>query len=276
MNHFITNKSKLMSFEEYLKRQNLSENTILAYASAIAVFFHKHEKISQTELNNYRDFLLKKYSPKTVNLKIQGINRYLSFIHKEKLQLKFVKIQQKTYLENVISEQEYLILKNRLKTDGKIKWYFIVWFLAATGLRVGELVKLHVQDIHKCYMEIYSKAQKCRRVYIPQKLYCELFKWLASENRKSGFLFTNRFGSQLTTRGIAIQLKTYANEYGINPVVVHPHSFRHFFAKQFLQKCPDITFLADLLGHENLATTRIYLRRTSDEQQQLVNKTVTW
>ena len=45
--------------------------------------------------------------------------------------------------------------------------------------------------------------------------------------------------------------------------MVYPHSFRHLFAKNFIERNPDIALLADLMGHENIETTRIYLRRTS-------------
>ena len=48
------------------------------------------------------------------------------------------------------------------------------------------------------------------------------------------------------------------------------------YAKNFLEKCNDLAMLADLMGHENIETTKIYLRRTSNEQQSIVNKVVTW
>ena len=51
---------------------------------------------------------------------------------------------------------------------------------------------------------------------------------------------------------------------------------RHRYAKNFLEKYNDIALLADLMGHESIETTRIYLRRTASEQQELVNKIVTW
>lgn len=61
-----------------------------------------------------------------------------------------------------------------------------------------------------------------------------------------------------------------------NQKVVYPHSFRHRYAKNFLEKYNDIALLADLMGHESIETTRIYLRRTASEQQALVDKIVTW
>ena len=72
------------------------------------------------------------------------------------------------------------------------------------------------------------------------------------------------------------QFKNYADKYGLDKKVVYPHSFRHRYAKNFLDKYNDIALLADLMGHESIETTRIYLRRTASEQQALVDKIVTW
>ncbi|MCS2762164.1 tyrosine-type recombinase/integrase [Bacteroides ovatus] len=92
----------------------------------------------------------------------------------------------------------------------------------------------------------------------------------------SGYIFLNRFGERITTRGIAQQLKHFAEKYGMNKEVVYPHSFRHRFAKNFLDRFNDLALLADLMGHESIETTRIYLRRTASEQQKIVDKVVNW
>ena len=73
-----------------------------------------------------------------------------------------------------------------------------------------------------------------------------------------------------------MQLKNYAQRYGLNENVVYPHSFRHLFAKNFLDRYNDIALLADLMGHESIETTRIYLRRTAAEQRNIVDKIVNW
>lgn len=71
-------------------------------------------------------------------------------------------------------------------------------------------------------------------------------------------------------------LKRFAIRYGINPDVIYPHSFRHRFAKNFIERNSDIALLADLMGHENLETTRIYLRRTALEQREAVDSIIDW
>lgn len=86
----------------------------------------------------------------------------------------------------------------------------------------------------------------------------------------------NKYGDRITTRGISGQLKKMAVRYGIDPVVIYPHSFRHRFAKSFLERCNDIAFLADLMGHESIETTRIYLRKTSTEQRAIVDEVIDW
>lgn len=68
----------------------------------------------------------------------------------------------------------------------------------------------------------------------------------------------------------------FSEKYGMNREVVYPHSFRHRFAKNFLDRFNDIALLADLMGHESIETTRIYLRRTASEQQKIVDKIVNW
>ena len=263
-------------FETHLRKENLSENTISSYVMTVKLFQSLSDEITKKSLLAFKGYLIETYKPKTVNLRIQAINKYLEFIKKEKLKLQPIKLQQKTFLENVISDADYKYLKNCLKRDGNMDWYFVVRYLAATGARVSELIQIKVEHVMLGYYDIYAKGGKIRRLYIPKKLREETQRWLEQKNIDSGFLFLNRFGERITTRGIAQQLKSFAIKYGINPKVVYPHSFRHRFAKNFLEKYNDIALLADLMGHESIETTRIYLRRTASEQQAIVDKIITW
>lgn len=263
-------------FERSLKQEGLSKNTIEAYLWTVNYFDASYGEYNEENLHAYKGYLVEYFKPKTVNLRIQAINKYLDFIGSKTLRLKAVRIQQKPFLENVISISDYRFLKTRLKKDGNDMWYFIVWYLGATGARVSELVKIKVEHVEDGFIDMYSKGGKLRRLYIPKRLQRETLKWLGSQNRRNGYLFTNRYGAQITTRGISQQLKNYANKYGLDEKVVYPHSFRHMFAKSFLAKCNDIALLADLMGHESIETTRIYLRRTASEQRDMVDQVVTW
>lgn len=263
-------------FEDSLRKNNLSENTIESYLWTVDYYFKNYESISKENLLAYKGFLIEYFKPKTVNLRIQAMNKYLEFIEMDCLKLKAVKVQQKNFLENVISNADYKFLKNQLKKDKNTEWYFVVWYLAATGARVSELIQIKIEHVQLGYFDLYSKGGKLRRLYIPKKLKEETLIWLKDTNRVSGYLFLNRYGERITPRGISQQLKKYADKYGLDKKVVYPHSFRHRYAKNFLEKYNDIALLADLMGHESIETTRIYLRRTASEQQELVDKIVTW
>lgn len=97
------------------------------------------------------------FKPKTVNLRIQAMNKYLG---KEKLRLKAVKVQQKNFLKNVISNADYNFLKKQLKKDGNMEWYFSVWYLAATGAKVSELIQIKIEHVEIGYFDLYSKGGK--------------------------------------------------------------------------------------------------------------------
>lgn len=169
-----------------------------------------------------------------------------------------------------------MYFKKCLKEDDELFWYFVIRFLAATGARVSELIQIKVEHVKLGYLDLYSKGGKLRRIYIPKSLQEEAIAWLAEKKQDSGFIFLNQRGQRITTRGISGELKKFAEKYGIDTKVVYPHSFRHRFAKSFLDRCNDIAFLADLMGHESIETTRIYLRKTATEQREIVDSIIDW
>ena len=264
------------SFKSHLERSGLSQNTVSSYMETVRFFLSRYGKVNPETLAEYKTWLIDNYKPKTVNLRLHAINRYLRYIRKESYILKGIKEGGKTSLENVIGKADYRFFKRRLKADGCDDGYFAVWFMAATGARISELLQMKAEHVFQGYVDLYSKGGKLRRIYFPKSLRKEAAKWLRKKGAESGYLFLNRSGKVITSRGMALKLERYARKYGIDPKLVHPHAFRHLFAKSFLEKCNDISFLADLLGHESIETTRIYLRRTSREQHEVLDRIVTW
>ena len=151
-----------ITFEEYLRKENLSENTITSYLWTVNYFNANYDVVSKENLLSYKGYLMEFFnqiiaklqrkkrnmSPKTVNLRIQAINKYLEYLEEQHLQLKAVKVQQKNFLENVISNADYNFLKKQLKKDNNMEWYFVVWYLAATGARVSELIQIKIEHIN--------------------------------------------------------------------------------------------------------------------------------
>ena len=263
-------------FETFLRRLDLAKNTVSSYVWTVNYFERTYKDFNKKNLLAYKGYLVEHFKPQTVNLRLQAINKYLEFIKQDKLKLRFIKVQQKSFLENVISNADYKFLKSSLLNDGYKDWYFIVWFMTATGSRVSELLQIKAEHVQIGHLDLYTKGGKMRRIYIPRTLQKEALQWLQEQQISTGYIFLNRFGERITTRGIAMQLKHFADKYGLKREVVYPHSFRHRYAKNFLDRFNDIALLADLMGHESIETTRIYLRRTASEQRKIVDKIVNW
>lgn len=265
----------MKTFARYLLEKGYAENTISSYTFAIDQLTNRVQPFTNQSLLAHKEWLVSSFAPKTANNRIGAINAYLDFIAFDGIRLKGVRIQQKPFLDNVISNEQYTQMKDGLKRDGDWFWYFVVRFLGCTGARVSELRQFRVCHVDAGYMDIISKGQKLRRVWIPLTLKCECAAWKdgASSNE---LLFPGKRNEAITSRGISLGLKRSALRYGIDQNVVYPHSFRHLFAKNFIANNPDIALLADLMGHESIETTRIYLRRTANEQRAAVDAAIVW
>lgn len=266
-----------MKFNDYLVDLEESENTIKQYQYSLKTY--KSEIGSLLNKNNfklYKEKLLIKRKPKTVNVRIAGIIKFIKFYadykkdkRYEEIIIKNVKMQNKTYLNNVISLEEFKMMYEYARnTKKREKYYYIIKFMGYTGARISEVIKLNVKSVKNGYMEIISKGSKFRRIYIPKEFQTELLDWIKEKNIEDKLF-------DITPRGISGTLKKIAEELKIDSKKVHPHSFRHMFAINFLKNNKDITLLADLLGHSNLDTTKIYLRRTEEEQKEIINN-INW
>lgn len=273
-------KIDIERFRQYLEDTNKSRNTVAMYMFSIRQFVRLHGEFTKANATAYKGWLIGRYKPKTVNTRLMALNVYAEKVLKRlSLKVGYVREQQKPFLENVISDADYEYFKASLLKSGNARdrfYYFVIRFLAATGARISEFIQFKAEHVRAGHVDIYGKGGKVRRVYFPKSLRDDALAWLGETGRASGFLWTGRSGERLTQRGIAQQLKDYARRFKIPEAVVYPHSFRHRFAKNFLERFNDITLLADLMGHESIETTRIYLRRTAEEQREVVDRVITW
>lgn len=238
----------LEDFRTFLQLHNRSENTIRSYLFVVRQFYELFHTLSPDNLLLYKCYLIDHYKPQTVNLRIRSMNCFTAFLKLPYAKLLMVKHHNPPFLENVISLADYEYLKNCLLRDGKTNYYFVIRLMAGTGLRVSELVQLKIEHIWIGYIDLYSKGNRMRRVYIPKNIRQPCLKWIHDSRRTSGDLFLNRYGNRISVNGIRKQLSHLALLYDLDPSVLHPHTFRHLFAKKFIEQCSDIFLIGLSIG----------------------------
>lgn len=256
-------------FRNHLSKKGMSINTMDSYTDRIQRYFDKYSEINAENLMEF-EAELKAYSPKTANLTIVAMVRYFKYIGYTGYEFTRIKEQKRTFCDNVLNEEQY----NRLiewSKENSIQTYKIAKIIALTGVRVSELITLKTADLERGYADITGKGNKTRRIYFPKSMIEDISPYCTGE-----YLIESRYGGPISTRGVAENLARAGEKCGLPKDVMHPHSLRHFFAKQFLKEKNDITLLGDLLGHSNIATTAIYTRMTTEEQQNQINNIVNW
>lgn len=272
----ISFKKDMRYYKNYLLKEDLSPSTIKCYINIANKFFEEYHAITKLSLLKWKSKLMENYSPRGANQKIHAMNKYLTYINRKGLKLKSVKVQQRPFVDNVVTFDDYQYFLKRLKRDDDKITYFMVKFIACTGARVSELTKFKVEDVKKGYMDIYGKGRKFRRLYIPVKLQKEALTWLEDKQLEYGPIFTYR-DNPVKSSGVNSRLKRAAAKYPKLPLeCIYPHSFRHMYAKKLIANGVDLLLLSDLMGHSNLEVTRIYTRLSSSEQKAVVDKLVTW
>jgi integrase/recombinase XerD len=147
----------------------------------------------------------------------------------------------------------------------------IMELLYATGLRVGELVSLNLQDVDlsESYIRCTGKGSKERIVHLYPKALEELRRYLKEarmvllgQRRSEQSLFVNHRGERLTRQWVWTILKTYAQKAGITQNIT-PHTLRHSFATHLLQNGASLRHVQELLGHSSISTTQVYTHLTN-------------
>lgn len=269
---------RISEFAQYLAENEKAQNTIDCYTIAVRQYFEMPEtgaEVTKSGMIAFKQKVIESYSPKTAANRCIAMNQYCEFIGRPDCKVRTVKTPKRTSVENVITAEEYKRLLDGLEADGNMRIYWMVQFLAKTGARVSEFIQLERRHLGAGKAELWTKG-KIRRILIPEALIVESKEYFGSQPDNKWLFPSLATGGQLTARGVAEIIKKSGVKYGIRPEVLHPHSFRHFFAIQFLERNSNITLLSDLLGHESVDTTAIYLQLSEEEQRRQFSNTVNW
>ena len=264
------NQEFIRKFLSYLiDNEDYSQSTLTLYSFTAKKYFEYATEISSDNYKRFVSMLEEKgLSPKTIRLRITALERMAEFAGKT-IKIKRPKIQRTLDTNNIPTVAEYNRLVSYLQNHRNKDYYFFVKILATTGARVSEFLQISWEDILAGELIIKGKGNKYRRLFFNKKLQEEARVYVEQEN-KTGIV------AKMTSRGLSSIMKVWGQKCGIDTKKMHPHAFRHFFAKMFLKTDKDIMHLADILGHGSIDTTRIYLQKSYDEQKRDFNRKVTW
>ena len=286
-------KNDIEKFIKYLKEQkNYSKYTIINYEEDLYFLkaYLEKEGISYLDVDysvirlyfNYLDSF--NYSKNTIAKKITSARSFYKYLtrnnkiksnpfslcslpKKDKLLPKFLYYNE---LEEMFSscDDSNLGIRNRC----------ILELLYATGMRVGELVNIKLNDIDlkEKYIKILGKGNKERIVYFGDyaKEYLEKYIYEARDsllkNKKSDYLLINNSGTNLSARGVELVIKNIIKETSIKSNIT-PHVLRHTFATHLLNEGCDILSVQELLGHESLRATQVYTHITNEGLRNIYN-----
>lgn len=279
-------------------------NTILDYIDYISFEkgLSKNTKMSYlNDLKEYERFLEKKGITDSVDIKKEDIRSYLMFLDKEKcktstiarklttiknfhkylLKEHIVKVDEAEaierpklikYLPNTLTLEEVdklLDIKTITKFDYRNK--AMLELLYGTGIRVSELVTLtiHSIDLENCVIRLIGKGSKERIIPIGEYTIHYLKKYLSIreeflKKENTDYLFLNNHGKPITRQGFFKILKKLLEEKELNPNI-SPHTLRHSFATHLLNGGADLRSIQILLGHSDIATTKIYTHISNDK-----------
>lgn len=262
----------LEQYKRYLYAEEKAGNTIAKYMCDLKKFmeYSRGQEVTKEMMIAYKEYLLKErhYKVASINSYIVAVNRFFEYMGWYGICVKTLKIQRDAYCqeEKELMKTDYKKLVKTAKEEGKYRLAMIIQTICATGIRVSELSAVTVKSVQKGVIEVNNKG-KIRRVLIHNKLRRQLLAYASRRGISRGLIFCTKSGKPVHRNNIWRDMKQLCKKAGVNAEKVYPHNLRHLFAKSFYEVSRDISKLADILGHSNIETTRIYLRSNSREYQ---------
>jgi len=251
----------LQKYLRHLQEQERSAHTISKYAHDIGALceYLGGAPITKTALIGWKEHLAATLAPASINSMLVAVNGFLQFCGWAELRVKLLKIQKSAFLseEKELSRAEYERLVRAAKMQENERLALVIQTICATGIRVSELRFITAEAVQRGRAEISNKG-KLRVVFLPRALRKLLSDYLRRQGKTTGAMFTTRSGRPLDRSNIWRDMKALCQSAKVDAKKVFPHNLRHLFARTFYALDHDLSRLADILGHSNISTTRIY------------------
>lgn len=261
-------------YKDYLIRDEKSKATISKYLHDVRVFaeFAQDRPIDKNLVLEYKDILGEAYSVSSANSMLAALNSFFRFMNWRDAEVKRFKVQKQVYCkaENELTKDEYLRLVAAAEQKSK-RLSLVIQTLCGLGMRVSELSYITVEAV-ECGEAVVSCKGKTRVIFIVSSLRKKLLKYAKKEGISQGAIFITRSGNPLDRSNIWREMKMICKDACVRETKVFPHNLRHLFARTFYTMEKDITKLADVLGHSNINTTRIYIVTSGAEHLRQLEK----
>lgn len=267
--------SAIQEFGIYLQAQERSAATIQKYLRSLERFYFwlpPQRGVDKATVMAYKAHLLENHTPGGVNTILAALNGFFRFMGWHSCRVKALHIQRRVFSDpnSELSREEYLRLVVAARKKGDSRLELLLQLMASTGIRVSEIRYVTVATLDTGRVLIRLKG-KVRTVLLPEKLCRKLRDYQRHQKIVEGPLFLTRNLRAMDRRDIWLQMKGLCALAGVPRDKVFPHNLRHLFARSFYKAQKDIAKLADLLGHSNIETTRIYLLSSGQEHQKVLD-----
>lgn len=270
----ILSEDLILSFRKYLIEEEKSTATVEKYLRDVRAFsvYLGDRAVTKEVIVGYKEYLQeKKYAVRSINSMLASLNSLVSILGWTDCRVKFLRQQKQLYCpeERELSKAEYQRLLQA--AEGNRQMQLVMQTICATGIRVSELQFFTVEDVKNGEVTVDCKG-KNRTILIPSRLCKLLLKYARSEKIRSGAIFRSRNGKPLNRGRIWSRMKALCVVARVTPGKVFPHNLRKLFARTFYAIEKDIAKLADILGHSNINTTRIYIMTTGTEHRRKIER----
>ena len=259
-NHTLT-AALIRRYADHLREQERSVATIQKYAHDLTALLEylQGEALTKALMIGWKEALSADHAPATVNSMLVAVNGFLRFMGWHALTVRLLKIQRPLFREErrELSKAEYARLVDAAQRAGDERLALILQTICATGIRVSELRFISAEAVRSGRAEVCNKGKR-RTVFLPDRLRRLLKAYLKKQKITAGAVFVTRTGRPLDRSNIWRSMKALCEQADIAPEKVFPHNLRHFFARVHYSMEKDLLRLADILGHSNINTTRIY------------------
>lgn len=270
----ILSSALLKDYRQHLVLEEKSHITIEKYMRDITAFqrYTGKSMISKELVIAYKEDLLKKgYAPVSINSMLAAVNGLLRYLGWSDCAVKNLRTQHRAYCpaEKELTKEEYLRLLDAAK--GRPRLFMLLQTICSTGIRVSELSYFTVEAVKSGEVTVHCKT-KLRKILLPKKLCKMLLQYAQKNGIRSGVLFCTRSGKPLHRGNIWHEMKNLCQKAKVDPQKVFPHNLRKLFARTFYNLKQDIAKLADVLGHSNINTTRIYIMSCGTEHRKQMDR----